>query len=284
MGNAVREETHGHVRRLTLCRPEAYNTITPEFRDELGAAIDAAERDREVRVILLDAEGPAFCAGYGLDWSTSAQAVEDGRGGRVWDSVADQHMIGSFAAVWAKLHECSKPTLAAVQGWCIAGGTNVVFNAHMIIAAESARFGYPPSRVWGIPEAPWNWVMRLGLQRARRYMLTGDEFTAAEALDMGAVLEVVPDGELAARAMALAQRIAQVPANQLEMVTMALNSVADEMYDPRSSRRLGTFLDGVARHTQEGLDFVQRSGEVGFREAVRERDRPFGDYGERRHG
>ncbi|MCB0983965.1 MAG: enoyl-CoA hydratase/isomerase family protein, partial [Ilumatobacter sp.] len=106
MGNAVREETHGHVRRLTLCRPEAYNTITPEFRDELGAAIDAAERDREVRVILLDAEGPAFCAGYGLDWSTSAQAVEDGRGGRVWDSVADQHMIGSFAAVWAKLHEC----------------------------------------------------------------------------------------------------------------------------------------------------------------------------------
>ncbi|MEZ5271932.1 MAG: crotonase/enoyl-CoA hydratase family protein [Ilumatobacteraceae bacterium] len=284
MGNAVREETHGHVRRLTLCRPEAYNTITPEFRDELGAAIDAAERDREVRVILLDAEGPAFCAGYGLDWSTSAQAVEDGRGGRVWDSVADQHMIGSFAVVWAKLHECSKPTLAAVQGWCIAGGTNVVFNAHMIIAAESARFGYPPSRVWGIPEAPWNWVMRLGLQRARRYMLTGDEFTAAEALDMGAVLEVVPDGELAARAMALAQRIAQVPANQLEMVTMALNSVADEMYDPRSSRRLGTFLDGVARHTQEGLDFVQRSGEVGFREAVRERDRPFGDYGERPRG
>lgn len=284
MGNAVRDETHGHVRRLTLCRPEAYNTITPEFRDELGAAIDAAEGDREVRVILLDAEGPAFCAGYGLDWSTSAQAAEDGRGGRVWDSVADQHMIGSFAAVWAKLHECSKPTLAAVQGWCIAGGTNVVFNAHMIIAAESARFGYPPSRVWGIPEAPWNWVMRLGLQRARRYMLTGDEFTAAEALDMGAVLEVVPDGELAARAMALAQRIAQVPANQLEMVTMALNSVADEMYDPRSSRRLGTFLDGVARHTQEGLDFVQRSGEVGFREAVRERDRPFGDYGERRHG
>lgn len=284
MGNAVREESLGHVRRLTLCRPAEYNTITPQLRDELGAALDAAERDRDVRVILFDAEGPAFCAGYGLDWSTSAQASEDGRAGRVWDSVADQHMIGSFAAVWAKLHECSKPTVAAVQGWCIAGGTNIVFNAHMIIAAESARFGYPPSRVWGIPEAPWNWVMRLGLQRARRYMLTGDEFTAAEALEMGAVLEVVPDAELAERSMALAQRIAQVPANQLEMVTMALNAVADEMYDPRSSRRLGTLLDGVARHTQEGLDFVQRSGEVGFREAVRERDRPFGDYGERRHG
>jgi hypothetical protein len=116
----------------------------------------------------MDAEGPAFCAGYGLDWSTDAQAVE-----RTWDSVQDQQMIGSFAATWAKLHDCSKPTIAAVQGWCIAGGTNIVFNAHLIIAAESARFGYPPSRVWGIPEAPWTWVARMGLQNARRYMLTG---------------------------------------------------------------------------------------------------------------
>jgi enoyl-CoA hydratase len=281
MGNAVREETHGHVRRLTLCRPDRYNTITPELRDELGAGIDAAERDGEVRVVLLDAEGPAFCAGYGLDWSTEAQSEEGGEE-RAWDSVRDQHMIGSFAATWAKLHDCSKPTVAAVQGWCIAGGTNIVFNAHLIVAAESARFGYPPSRVWGIPEAPWNWVARLGLQQARRYMLTGDEFDAHQALAMGAVLEVVPDQELHDRAMALSQRIAQVPSNQLEMITWALNAVADEMYDPRASRRLGTLFDGVARHTQEGLDFVDRSQDVGFREAVRERDRPFGDYGERR--
>jgi enoyl-CoA hydratase len=80
--------------------------------------------------------------------------------------------------------------------------------------------------------------------------------------------------------MALAQRIALVPSTQLEMITWSLNAVADEMYDPKSSRRLGTFFDGVARHTQEGLDFVGRSTDVGFREAVRERDRPFGDYGE----
>lgn len=235
-----------------------------------------------MRVILLDADGKAFCSGYGLDWSTAAQASDDRRNTRVWDSVADQHMIGRFTSVWAKLHDSSKPTIAAVQGWCIAGGTNIVFNAHLIVAAESARFGYPPSRVWGVPEAPWTWVARLGLQNARRYMLTDDEFDAWKALDMGAVLEVVPDDELHVRAMALAQRIAQVPSNQLEMITWALNAVADHQYDPPASRRLGTFFDGVARHTQEGLDFVARSQEVGFREAVRERDRPFGDYGERR--
>ena len=285
---AVRVTSDEGIRRLTFCRPDAYNTITPELRDELAAALDDAQHDRSVKVVLLDAEGPAFCAGYGLDWSTAAQAADDRRtdrdGARAWDSAADQHVIGTFAATWAKLHDSSKPTIAAVQGWCIAGGTNIVFNAHLIVAAETARFGYPPSRVWGVPEAPWTWVQRMGMQRARRYMLTGDEFTAAEALNMGVVLEVVPDTELEASSLALARRIAQVPANQLEMITWALNSVADHMYDPPSSRRLGTLFDGVARHSQEGSDFVTRSQEVGFREAVRERDRPFGDYGERPKG
>lgn len=281
MSQAVRVTDHGAVRRLTLCRPEKYNTITPTFRDELGAAIDAAQYDRSVRVILLDAEGPAFCAGYGLDWSTSKQAEDDAAATKVWDTPTDLHLIGRYAATWAKLHDSTKPTVAAVQGWCIAGGTNVVFNAHLIIAAESARFGYPPSRVWGVPEAPWNWVARMGLQKARRYMLTGDEFSAADALEMGAVLDVVPDDQLENAAMDLAQRIAQVPSNQLEMITMALNAVADHQFDPPASRRLGTIFDGVARHSQEGLDFVARSSDVGFREAVRERDRPFKDYGER---
>jgi enoyl-CoA hydratase len=282
MGEAVRVSTEGAVRRLTLCRPEAYNTITPQLRDELGAALDEAQQDPAVRVVLLDAEGPAFCAGYGLDWSTAAQAADDeAPERRRWDLVADQHVIRPFTDTWAKLHDSSKPTIAAVQGWCIAGGTNIVFNAHLLVAAESARFGYPPSRVWGVPEAPWTWVARMGLQQARRYMLTGDEITAERALELGLVLEIVPDEELADRAMALAQRIAQVPANQLEMITVALTSVADHMYDPASSRRLGTLFDGMARHSQEGADFVARSQEVGFREAVRERDRPFGDYGER---
>jgi enoyl-CoA hydratase len=279
--HAVRVSDEGAVRRLTLCRPDAYNTITPQLRDELGAALDAAQRDRNVRVILLDAEGPAFCAGYGLDWSTAAQADDDSSSERVWDTAVDLHLIGPYAATWAKLHDSTKPTVAAVSGWCIAGGTNIVFNAHMILAGESARFGYPPSRVWGVPEAPWNWVARMGIQKARRYMLTGDEFTAAEALEMGVVLDVVPDDELAERADELAQRLAMVPGNQLEMITMALNAVANHQYDPPASRLLGTIFDGVARHSQEGDDFVARSMDVGFREAVRERDRPFQDYGER---
>ena len=282
MGVAVRITDDARVRTMTLCRPVEYNTITPQLRDELADAIDSAQHDDSIRVLLLNAEGPAFCAGYDLGWATGEQADdEQAENSRAWDSASDLHMIGEFAATWAKLHDSIKPTIAAVNGWCIAGGSNIVFNAHMIIAGESARFGYPPSRVWGIPEAPWTWVARMGLQQARRYMLTGDEITAQMALDMGLVLQISADDDLADNAWALATRIAKVPTNQLEMITRSLNAVADHMYDPPASRRLGTLFDGVARHSQEGKDFVARSEGVGFREAVRERDRPFGDYGER---
>lgn len=277
----LRYVVDGGVARVTLARPDAYNTITPSLRADLEASLRRADADPTVRVVLLDAEGPAFCAGYGLDWATPAQARETDGASRVWDSIRDQRMISQFTDTWALLHELPTPSIAAVQGWCIAGGTNIVFNADLIIAAEDARFGYPPSRVWGVPEAPWTWVARMGLERAKRYMLTGDEFSGAEAASMGMILEAVPPTELAARSLALARRVAQVPATQLSMIKTALNDVARHAYDPPGSRRLGTLYDGIARHTQEGLDFVERSTEVGFREAVRERDRPFGDYGER---
>jgi enoyl-CoA hydratase len=286
---AIRIEDEGAVRRLVLCRPDEYNTITPELRDELGAALDAADRDRHVKVVLVSAEGKAFCAGFGLDWSTLSQATNDGEPNeagarRVWDSVADIQMIGQYGRTFAKLHEISKPTIAAVQGWCVAGGTDMILNADLIVAGESARFGYPPARVWGVPEAPWVWVARLGLERAKRYLFTGDELTGREAADAGMVLECVADDQLHQRSTALAQRIALLPLNQLQMMKWMLNDVARHQYQPDTSRLLGFLFDGVARHTQEGLDFVARAQEVGWRNAVRERDAPFGDYGERGRG
>jgi len=283
LAQAVRVETDGGVMRLVLCRPAEFNTITPDLRDQLDDALETADRDRNVRVVLLCAEGKAFCAGFGLDWSTLAQATLEGAASRrVWDSVDDVQMIGRFGNTFAKLHSISKPTLAAVQGWCVAGGTDMVLNADLIMAGESARFGYPPARVWGVPEAPWVWVARLGLERAKRYLFTGDELTASEAAAAGMILECVPDAELAERADALAHRMALLPLNQLQMMKWILNDTARHQYQPETSRLLGFIFDGVARHTQEGLDFVSRAQEIGWREAVRDRDRPFGDYGERR--
>ena len=272
----VRTETEAGVRSLVLCRPDEYNTITPELRDELAAAIDDADADPAVHVILLRAEGPAFCAGYGLDWSTAAQATVEGRD-RVWDSVADYRMISRFVDTYMKLWYAAKPTIAAVQGWCIGGGTDMVLCADIVIAGEGASFGYPPSRVWGTPTTAM-WVYRMGLERAKRWLLTGDEIPAPEAARIGLILETVPDDRLQAHALAFARRMAQVPTNQLVMLKLLCNQTAEHM-GLGSSRLLGSLFDGVARHTQEGLDFVTRAQQAGFRQAVRDRDDPFGDYG-----
>jgi enoyl-CoA hydratase len=282
----LRLETGDGVRSIVLCRADAYNTINPTLRDELAAAIDAADADPEVRVILLRADGPAFCAGYGLDWSTAAQAqeqppvaTESGGPRRVWDSVADMRMMGSFVDTYMKLWYARKPTLAAVQGWCIGGGTDMVLCADLIVAGEGARFGYPPSRVWGTPTTAM-WVYRMGIEKAKRYMLTGDEIPARQAAEIGLILEAVPDDRLQEHALGLARRMARLPTNQLVMLKLLCNQTIENM-GFASSRLLGTFFDGVARHTQEGLDFVRRAEEVGFRQAVRERDDPFADYGSR---
>ncbi|HEY7594217.1 MAG TPA: enoyl-CoA hydratase-related protein [Actinophytocola sp.] len=274
MGAALRTETEAGVRSIVLSRPAEYNTITPQLRDELAAAIDEADADPSVRVMLLRADGKAFCAGYGLDWSTAAQAGE-----RVWDSAQDYRLISSFVDVYLKLWYAAKPTIAAVQGWCVAGGTDLVLCADLIVAGEGATFGYPPARVWGTPTTPM-WVYRIGFEQTKRYLLTGDEIPARKAAEIGLICECVPDDALQEHAAALARRMALLPGNQLEMLKLACNQTAENM-GLRSATTLGRLFDGVARHTQEGRDFVARAQEAGFRQAVRERDDPFSDYGSR---
>jgi enoyl-CoA hydratase len=278
-GKTLRTETRDGVFAITFTRAREYNTIIPELRDELVDAIDRGDADPAAHAILLRAEGRAFCAGYALDWGTAAQAAEPERR-RVWDSVADLRMMGRYVDAYMKLWYARKPVIAAVQGWCVGGGTDMVLCCDLIVAAESASFGYPPARVWGTPTTAM-WVYRMGLEKAKRYLLTGDEIRGPEAARIGLALECVPDAELDTHARALAERIARVPTNQLVMLKLLCNQTAENM-GLASSRTLGTLFDGVARHTQEGLDFVARARDVGFRQAVRERDDPFGDYGSRK--
>ena len=192
-------------------------------------------------------------------------------------------MIGTFGNTFAKLHSISKPTLAAVQGWCIAGGTDMILNADLIVAGESARFGYPPARVWGVPEAPWVWVARLGLERAKRYLFTGDELTATEAAAAGMILECVPDDELldhADRARPADGHAAAEPAADDEVDAQRRGAATSTSPTPAGcSGSSSTASPATPRRGSTSSPAPRRS--AGGRPCASATD-PFGDYGERR--
>jgi enoyl-CoA hydratase len=147
----------------------------------------------------------------------------------------------------------------------------------LLVVASDAKIGYPPARVWGSPTTAL-WSARVGPMRAKRLLLTGDSLSGEQAAEWGLATEAAPAAELDERFERLLERVARLPVNQLVMMKMLVNQ---SLYAQglHQTQLLGTFFDGVARHTEEGHAFVRRSAEAGFKQAVRDRDEPFGDYG-----
>jgi enoyl-CoA hydratase len=189
----------------------------------------------------------------------------------------DYQMMSRFVRGFSSLMHADKPTVVKIHGYCVAGGTDIALHADQVIAAADAKIGYPPTRVWGVPAAGL-WAHRLGDQRAKRLLLTGDSITGAQAAEWGLAIEAPEPQDLDERTERLVARIAAMPINQLIMVKLALNSALLQQ-GVATSRMVSTVFDGVARHTPEGHAFVADSVEHGFRDAVRHRDEPFGDYG-----
>ena len=288
--------TDGAVARVTLNRPERGNGITLEMPRELAACVERANLDPDIRVIALAGNGPGFCGGY--DLVASAEDHSDGLGaegapagspldpavqsanhdpGRVWDPVIDFQMMWRNVRGFMSLFHSEKPVVCKVHGFCVAGGTDMALCSDLVVAEDEAKIGYPPARVWGVPTtALWSW--RIGPARAKRLLLTGDSISGTEALEWGLAAEAAPADALDERFDALLERIARVPTNQLVMHKLLVNQtvMAQGLY---GSQLLGTLLDGVARHTREGYAFQARAAEAGFKQAVRERDEPFGDFG-----
>ncbi len=194
-----------------------------------------------------------------------------------WDAMVDYAMMSRNVRAFMSLFHCGKPVVCKVHGFCVAGGTDMALCSDLLVMAADAKIGYPPARVWGSPTTSM-WVDRLGAQRAKRLLLTGDSLSGAEALEWGLAIEAPALEQLHERTEILLERIARVPINQLRMMKLLVNQ---SLYARglHSTQALGTLLDGVARHTAEGYSFQQRAIQAGFREAVRERDEPFGDHG-----
>jgi enoyl-CoA hydratase len=175
------------------------------------------------------------------------------------------------------LFHADKPVICKVHGFCVAGGTDMALCSDLLVIADDAKIGYPPARVWGSPTTAV-WAYRIGVQKAARLLFTGDCLTGAQAAEWGLATEAAPAQELDARADALAERVARLPVNQLVMMKLLLNQglMSQGLH---TTQILGTVFDGITRHTPEGHAFRARAAEAGWREAVRERDEPFGDFG-----
>ena len=152
----------------------------------------------------------------------------------------------------------------------MAGGSDIALSCDLVVMASDARIGYPPARVWGCPTTAM-WVYRVGAERAKRMLFTGDVIDGEEAARVGLVMEAVPEAELDARVDALAKRIAAVPRNQLMMHKLMVNQAYDAM-GLTNTQMFATLFDGIARHSPEGMWFKERAEEVGFKQAVAERD------------
>jgi enoyl-CoA hydratase len=275
VGDLVRYQSDQAVATLTLDRPERLNAIVPELIDGLESALDRAEADPEVRVVRLRGAGRAFCAGYDIEWGV--RAMEEAERGESWDPPADQRMMSRYVGAYMRLWRSPKPVVAQVHGYCVGGGTDLALCSDLIVCAEDCRIGYPPARVWGSPTTAM-WIYRLGLERAKRLLLTGDALDGRRAVEWGLASECAPEAQLDAAGLALARRVALLPANQLQMMKLLVNQAYEQM-GLGTTQLIGTLLDGAARHTPEGLAFT-RAAAQDVRHAVAERDEPFGDYGQ----
>jgi enoyl-CoA hydratase len=273
--STVLSETDDRVATLTLNRPERLNAITPELIADFRAALQAACDDPAVRVVRLRGAGPAFCAGYDIGWGS--ESMQEAEAGGPWDPIADYQAMSRFVDAYMALWRSPKPVIAQVHGYCVAGGTDFALCSDLIVCSEDCRIGYPPARVWGSPTTAM-WVYRLGLERSKRLLLTGDAVDGRRAVEWGLASEAVPAPELEEAGMALARRVAQLPANQLHMMKLLVNQAFEQM-GLHTTQLVGTLLDGAARHTPEGVAFTRR-GLEDVRGAVADRDRPFGDYGQ----
>ncbi|MBX3233963.1 MAG: crotonase/enoyl-CoA hydratase family protein [Labilithrix sp.] len=286
-------ETTGPVARITLNRPERGNGITLEMPREMAACVERANLDPAVHVIALSGNGKGFCGGYDLVASAEklGAGAELGAGmppgspldpaviaknhdpSAVWDPVVDYQMMSRNVRGFMSLFHSDKPVVCKVHGFCVAGGTDMALCSDLLVIEDEAKIGYPPARVWGVPTTAV-WAYRIGIEKTKRLLFTGDCLTGAQAVEWGLATECAPRDLLDERFETLVARVAKMPVNQLVMMKLLVNQTVATA-GLHATQILGTMFDGVARHTQEGYAFQRRAAEAGFKQAVRERDEPY---------
>ncbi|MBI3370449.1 MAG: crotonase/enoyl-CoA hydratase family protein [Betaproteobacteria bacterium] len=267
----------GRIARITLNRPARLNAINRQMPGEIRRAVDLANADEGVHVIVLSGKGRAFCAGYDLKEFAEGGATNEVTQDMPWDPMADYRVMKGWTEDFFSLWRSYKPVICKVQGYAVAGGSDIALCADLVVMARDAKIGYMPARVWGCPTTAM-WVYRLGAEKAKRMLLTGDTIDGRTAKAWGLVYDAVPEKKLDAAVEALAARMAAVPRSQLMMQKLMINQAYENM-GLANTQMIATLFDGVTRHSPEGMWFKREAEAHGFHAAVKWRDsgRPIPD-------
>jgi enoyl-CoA hydratase len=279
------EERDG-IAIIAINRPEKKNTLTDNVIQGIADGVDRASRSKSVSAIVLRGVGDTFTAGYDLTagggWDTPYGAPDIDHREGAWDPVRDLQFMGNNVRRFMSIWQCPKPVLGEIKGWAVGGATDLVLCCDQLYMASDAHIGYAPSRVYGTPTTML-WVYRLTMEHAKQFLLTGRAIDAPTALRIGLVSHVVPPEELSEFVEEEAKLYRNIPANQLALNKLLINQAYENM-GLRTTQLLGTLFDGVTRHTEEAYQWAESFAEKGFREVIRERDRPWQDYGEKPDG
>ena len=224
------------VRRITLNRPEKRNALSNELRTELFAALEAADQDDDVRVMLLRGAGPCFSAGYDLGSNVAeGQPFYTAGGMANWP----RHVVDGFFRIW----DLAKPVIGQVHGYCLAGGTELATACDLVYVADTAKIGYPVVRTISPPDNQfYPWIV--GLRRAMELMLTGDHMSGTEAAESGFANRAFPEAELESTVLGIAERVAKVPTDLQQINKRAVHRQMDAM-GIRAGIRAGTEMQSL---------------------------------------
>ena len=268
------------IATISLNRPERLNTIVPPMPEDIAAAVDSANLDSDIKVIVLRGIGHSFCAGFdfGPEFETGYgdQLSTEGN----WDPGKDMigainHQTGyvpKFMSMW----HSPKPVIAQVHGWCVGGGSDMALCADLIIASDDAQIGAPYSRLWGCYLSGM-WIYRLGLSRCKWHALTGEPLSGKDAAEVELINCAVPFDRLEKEVNDLAHKLVRMPLSQLAAMKLVVNK-AYENLGIANTQVMGTLLDGYMRNTPEGKRFLDTAIEHGVGTAIHNRDKQFGDY------
>lgn len=262
---------HPRIARLLLNRPDRLNAINEQMPRDIRTAVEWAQSNDEIHVIIVEGAGKGFCGGY--DLAGSAEQVREHpcqQEKYPWDPMDDYAVMKRNTEDFMSLWRCSKPTIAKVYGYAAAGGSDIALCCDLLVMADSARIGYMPTRVWGCPTTAM-WTFRLGPTRAKELMFTGDVIDASTAMAWGLANRTAPDDQLEAVTLELALRIAGVPRSHLAMHKLVVNQVMLTM-GLEQTQTMATVFDGITRHNPEGLWFRRYAQAEGFKAAIEWRD------------